>query len=111
MLDHLPLAVRDAAERELPQSMIDAQHAIRTPEVQAIIRELAKHNLAVCMPHMHAVGEFVEQPADVVQVEIKSDFVSTEMFASLGTLPVSWRWHEGRVTVTGSCHVLHRKCD
>ncbi|MFE2117256.1 hypothetical protein ACFXAY_28175 [Streptomyces microflavus] len=107
----LPPDVRAAAERELPPSMLDAQRAIQTPEVQNMIKELAKYNLAVSMPHMHTSGDFQEQPSDIVQVEVKSDFLPAEQVEALGTLPVSWRWHEDRVIVSGSCHVNQRKCD
>lgn len=110
-LNLLSPEVREAAERELPPSMLEAQNAIETPEVQEIIEQLAKYNLGVCMPHMHVSGDFQVQPATIVQVEAKSEFLSAEQVAELGTLPVSWRWHEGQVIVCGSCHVNQRKCD
>jgi hypothetical protein len=103
--------VREAAERELPPSMLEAQRAIQTPEVQQLIKELSKYNLAVCMPHMHVTGDFQEQPPDIVQVEVESEFLTVEQVEELGTLPVSWRWHEDRVIVAGSCHITKRKCD
>lgn len=103
--------VREAAERELPPSMLEAQRAIETPEVQRIIKELAKYNLAVCMPHMHVTGDFQELPPDIVQVEVKSEFLPVAQVEELGTLPVTWRWHEDRVIVAGSCHIQQKKCD
>jgi hypothetical protein len=103
--------VRAAAERELPPSMLKAQEAIHTPEVQQIIKELSKYNLAVTMPHMHVTGDFQEIPADIVQVEVKSDFLPVAEVEALGTLPVTWRWHEDRVIVAGNCHINQRKCD
>lgn len=111
MLNLLPEDVRDAAERELPPSMLEAQQAIATPEVQRMIEELGTYNLGVCMPHMHVTGDFREQPPDIVQVEGRSDFLPAEEVVELGTLPVSWRWHEGQVIVSGSCHVRQTKCD
>ncbi len=111
MLNTLSPETLEAAERELPPSMLEAQRAVELPEVQKLIEELAKYNLGVCMPHMHVSGDFQEQPATIVQVEAKSEFLPAEEWAVLGTLPVSWRWHEGQVIVCGSCHVNQRKCD
>lgn len=110
MLSSLSEDVREAAERELPPSMLEAQRAIETPEVQKIIQKLAQYNLGVCMPHMHK-GDFREQPTNIVQVEVKSEFISTDDFTELRTLPVAWRWHDNQVIVSGSCHILTRKCD
>jgi len=103
--------VQEAAERELPQSMLKAQQAINLPEVQEMIQRLGEYNLAVFMPHMHLTGDFQDQPADIVQVEVKSEFHSAREVVAMGVLPVSWRWHEGAVIVNGSCHVNQRKCD
>jgi hypothetical protein len=111
MFDVLPDDVRAAAEDELPASMLEAQRSIATPEVQGLIRELAKHNLGVCMPHMHVTGDFREQPADIIQVEARSDFLPADEVAALGTLPVAWRWHDDQVIVSGSCHIRQVKCD
>ncbi len=111
MFNALPEDVRHAAERELPPSMLEAQRAIATPEVQRLIQQLARYNLAVSMPHMHTAGDFVEQPADIVQVEERSQFLPADEVAQLGTLPVSWRWQDGQVIVCGSCHIRQSKCD
>jgi len=111
MFSALPEDVRVAAARELPPSMLDAQRAIATPEVRRLIEELGRYNLGVCMPHMHVSGDFREQPADIVQVEERSQFLAADEVAELGTLPVSWRWHDGQVIVSGSCHVRQTKCD
>ncbi len=111
VMEMLTDEVREAADRELPQSMLDAQRAVETPEVQRLIKELAKHNLGVYMPHMHLSDDFQEQPAGVLQVEVKSDFVPAAQFKELGVLPVAWRWHEDGVIVSGSCHIVGRKCD
>jgi hypothetical protein len=103
--------VLGVAENELPEAMLVAQRAINTPEVQRLVEELAKYNLGVCMPHMHTDGFFVDQPSNVIQIEVHSEFVTDRTIEELGTLPVSWRWHDGAVIVAGSCHVLLRKCD
>lgn len=107
----LPLEVRETAERELPASMLVAQDAIHLTEVQDMIRRLGEYNLAVFMPHMHETGDFQEQPANIVQVEVSSEFHTVEEVEKMGVLPVSWRWKDGQVTVNGSCHINNRKCD
>jgi len=95
----------------LPEEMRRAQEAVDSVEVQELARQLADFNLGVCMPHMHEGGEFVAIPDGTVQVEVKSDFVSSTSSEAQATLPVSWRWGADGMTVVGSCHVLRRKCD
>src|SRR3712207_3069076 len=83
---------------ELPESMRIAQRAVRTPEVQEMIRKLADHNLGVCMPHMHPEGGgFAELPADRISLERKSSFIHASEADPVNTLPVAWHWKDGQV--------------
>lgn len=104
-------ALRQRKLELLPEEMRRAQEAVDSVEVQELIKQLAAYNLGVCMPHMHQDGEFVAIPDGTVQVEVKSDFISSASSEARSTLPVSWRWGDDGLTVVGSCHVLRRKCD
>ena len=107
-----PSELHELQLAELPETMRVAQRAVQTPEVQGMIRQLAEYNLGVCMPHMHPeAGEFVDLPADMVSLEQKSSFIPKSDVDPVNTLPVSWHWKGGEVTVAGSCHILQRKCD
>lgn len=111
MLSALDKDLQDAVE-ELPEQFRVAQAAVETEEVQDALKLLAKYNLGVCMPHMHRQrGEFIDLPSGTVGVEDRTDFMSTEESLGVGALPVAWRWRDGSVEATGSCHVRERKCD
>lgn len=105
------LTIEEQHMNELPESMQIAQKAIRTKEVQDIIKKLADYNLGVTMPHMHHVeGEFSELPTGMISLEQKSDFILEKDADPVNTLPVSWRWKDGKVVTAGSCHILRIRC-
>lgn len=93
---------------QLPDPLRLAQQAIKTPELERIMKTLAKYGLGVCMPHMHTQEQdFAEQPANVVQVE-KNMQVSFEDATAHKTTPrlaVAWRWQkdEDRIAVVQEC--------
>jgi hypothetical protein len=96
---------------ELPESMRIAQKAIKTKEVQGIIKQLARYNLGVCMPHMHVRdGDFSELPPAMISLERKADFIRAKDADPVNTLPVAWRWKNGAVVAAGSCHILRKRC-
>lgn len=89
---------------KLPESLQVAQKAIETEEVQAMITQLAKYNLGVCMPHMHNSG-FVELPKDMIQVErqLVTSFVHSSEVDQTTMIPVVWRYIDGLVVSASSC--------
>lgn len=91
---------------KLPKSLQVAQKAIETKEVQEIIKQLAKHNLAVCMPHMHNSG-IVELPKDMIQVErqLVTSFVHSSEVDHKTMIPVVWRHIDGVVASASSCRM------
>lgn len=96
---------------ELPESMRIAQRAIQTKELRALIEQLARYNLGVCMPHMHVQeGAFSELPPDMISLEQQSAFIPAMEADPENTLPVAWRWENGTVIVAGSCHILRKRC-
>jgi hypothetical protein len=90
----------------LPESLQVAQKAIDTEEVQEIIKQLAKYNLGVCMPHMHTHNNgFVELPKDMIQVErqLVTSFVHSSEVDDKTMIPVVWRYIDGVVVSASSC--------
>lgn len=91
---------------DLPEGLQTAQKAIETEEVQEIIKQLAKYNLGVCMPHMHTEGNgFVELPKDMMQIEQKlvTSFVPASEVNPETMIPVVWRHVDGLVVSASSC--------
>lgn len=88
-----------------------AINAVSKPDVQAMIQELAKHGLGVCVPHMHNEEEgFAQLPNEVVAVEenLVVSFKSRDSVTN--AIPVAWRWNKELQTVqmcqccnTGHC--------
>ena len=85
----------------------NAFDAINTKEVQDIVKQLAKFNLGVCVPHMHSPSyDFAALPEDVVQVEedCKVSWVPRgALESSLGAIPVAWRWHDDGIHAAAKC--------
>ena len=81
--------------------------AIKTKEVQDIIKQLAKFNLGVCVPHMHSsTFDFAALPEDVVQVEedCKVSWVPRgALETSPGAISVAWRWHDDGIHAAAKC--------
>lgn len=85
-----------------------AQSAIEDPEVQVILRKLAKYGLGIFLPHAHnAAGDMVPLPQDVVQVErnLVVSFHSIADSESFGAVTVGWIWDEetNEVRVVAKC--------
>lgn len=95
VLDFLPLPLRKA------------QQAIELPEVQEIIKKLAKYNLGVYMPHRHNEenGGFEVLPCDQVQIEndLKVTFSSREESNNMNSLPVGWTWQKNGIMGSAAC--------
>ena len=92
---------------DLPQGLQLAQKAIETEEVQEIIKQLAKYNLGVCMPHMHTEGNgFAELPKDMMQIEqkLRTSFVPVAEVNPETMIPVVWRHVDGLTVSASSCH-------
>jgi hypothetical protein len=77
------------------------------PEVQQAAKVLAKHNFAICIPHMHnkETGQVLPLPPGLVACE--RDFqVSFEPATDTTNImvPVAWRWvHMGLEVCAGCC--------
>lgn len=98
--------IDDKTLNNLPESLQIAQKAIETGEVQEIIKQLAKYNLGVCMPHMHTENKgFVDLPKDMIQVERKlvTSFVHSSEVDDQTMIPVVWRYIDGVVVSASSC--------
>jgi hypothetical protein len=82
-----------------------AQEAVQKPEVQALIRELAKYGLGAFMPHTHTPEGFAPLPQDIVQLEgdLKVSFVPRNDDRLVGAAPVGWVWDETGARVAAAC--------
>ncbi len=71
--------------------------AIKTKEVQDLVKALSVFGLGVFLPHMHdeATGAMVPLPEGIVQIEedLKVSFVPADQ-AGDHTIPVAWRWDD-----------------
>ena len=88
----------------------NAQLAVETPQVQAMIRELSKYGLGVFVPHMHREGAaFAPLPKGLVQLErdLKVSFVEADDPAILESIPVGWEWDGVRARVCASRYCQH----
>ena len=87
----------------------EASNVVSKPEVQSLIRELSKHGLAVCIPHMHREedGAFQPLPDGIVQSEadLRVSFVKREALDE-NDIPVAWVWDKN-LKVVQSCRVCH----
>ena len=92
----------------MTKSLVEqAAEAIKTEEVQEIIKRLAKYGLGVCIPHMHAkdTGDFRDLPNDLVQREsqLQVSFVPRSSINDQD-IPVAWRWND-EVQVAEICRI------
>jgi hypothetical protein len=91
----------------LPDELRRAQEAIGFPEVQDMLKRLAKYNLGICMPHIHDEerGGFHPLPADTVQLEddLKVRFVKRDEAERIKAVPVGWQWHDDGVNAMAVC--------
>lgn len=91
----------------LPLPLRKAQEAIGLPEVQEMIKNLAKYNLGVYMPHKHdeETGGFEVLPNDQVQIEddLTVSFSSRKQSKEMNSLPVGWTWINDGVHNSAEC--------
>lgn len=84
-----------------------ALEAIQLPEVQDLMRQLAKFNLGVCVPHMHGADvDFEVLPAELVQVEENCEVrwvPRSELNDMVGHVPVAWRWADDGLVAMAQC--------
>lgn len=103
------ITTESQAFSRLPKELQIAQQAVETEEVKEIIKQLAKYNLGVYMPHLHKAGDgFYVLPESMMAVEenmVTSFVTQEEAAADTHRLPVAWRWIEGEavVSVSGKC--------
>ena len=99
----------------LPLKLRKAQLAIEFPEVQEIIKNLAKYNLGVYMPHLQNSenGNFEVLPDEQVQLEndLQISFVSREDSIKMNALPVGWIWKNDGLTNAVQCAMVCVKDD
>ena len=76
--------------------------ALRNPEVEQILKQLAEYGLGVCLPHMHdaITNEMVPLPPNMVQTEanLKVSFVERDKVDDR-QVPVAWLWDQELKTV------------
>jgi len=98
----------DSTLTRLPVELRVALEAIETPEVQEMIKALAKYNLGVFMPHSHVKGDgktgngFAPLASNMMSVEddLKTSFIErAEMMSSGHGVPTGWRWIDGEAAV------------
>ncbi|PZP51931.1 MAG: hypothetical protein DI598_01975 [Pseudopedobacter saltans] len=91
----------------LPLPLREAQEAIELPEVQEIMKQLAKYNLGVCMPHFHNEenGDFMELQNGIIQMErdLQVRFMTQAEAKQINSVPVAWRWQDDGVTASAIC--------
>lgn len=79
-----------------------ARLALRIPEVEQLLRQLAEYGLGVCVPHMHdpITNEMVPLPPNMVQMEanLKVSFVERDKMDDR-QVPVAWLWDQELKTV------------
>jgi hypothetical protein len=84
----------------------ETQRALESEEVQQAARVLAKHNLGICIPHIHdqETGALLPLPPGIVACErdLKVSFESVTDIEETLT-PVAWRWNTTAIEVCASC--------
>ncbi len=105
----MAMAVDRGEESTLTLDVNTAQQTIADPEVQELMRRLARYGLGVCLPHMHVTEErLAPLPQGVVQFEadLQVSFVDEHYPEVQAALPVAWLWDEG-ARVVGRCRQGH----
>jgi hypothetical protein len=90
----------------LPTELQVAQAAIEKPEIQAMLKELAKYNLGITMPHKHnEAGEFEVLNENEMQMEndLSVSFIPRTEAAQISSIPVSWMWSANAVNPSQQC--------
>ena len=96
----------------LPPALRTAQAAMRSAEVQEMLRKLGRHGLGICMPHMHDenTGEFQPLADQLMQVEagLAVSFRPAAEIAMYGDrfLPVAWVWRDGMSVPLAVCEMV-----
>jgi len=91
-----------------------AIESINEPEVQDILKQLAKYGLGIMVPHIH-VDEgsgFAPLPRGMIQVEsdLQVSFRNSDELNDHG-IPVGWRWGKVGAEVVMGCTTLDCKLD
>jgi hypothetical protein len=107
---------RPDALANMPEKLRYAQQAVELPEVQEMLRRLAKYNLGIFMPHMHdeVTGRFRPLPENVTQVEddLRVSFRTSSEIVEEGNLtyvPVGWYWRgapQAQLSCVARCVML-----
>lgn len=91
----------------LPEQLKIAQESIHLPEVEEMMKKLAKYNLGVFMPHQHNLksGEFEVLEDGMVQVEddLQISFLAKNESSQFQGIPVGWVWKESGITSASEC--------
>ena len=104
--------ILQANNYDLPHALRTAQNAMHLPEVQEMLKRLAKYQLGIFMPHMHdeKTGDFQLLADDVMQVEsgLQVTFKPTEEIANQRDrfLPVAWLWRDGATSISAACEMV-----
>jgi hypothetical protein len=82
-----------------------SQEAINNEEVRKAAQVLAKHNLGVCIPHMHdeETREISPLPSGIVACERDLKVSFEEVTDTVQLTPVAWRWNGTDLEVCSSC--------
>lgn len=84
-----------------------AQEALGTEEIREIAKALAKYNLGICIPHMHAerTGDLVSLPSGIISCErnLKVSFEDTVVTEGQSMAPIAWRWNGVGLEICASC--------
>lgn len=92
---------------EFAPEIKNAIDSINLPEVQEVMKVLARYNLGVCIPHMHSTDtDFAALPGDTVQIEenCRVRWVKRSQLENMkGSVPVAWRWLEDGSQSAAEC--------
>jgi hypothetical protein len=92
----------------LPPELQKAQDAIDLPEVQEMLKALAKYNLGIAMPHKHdaVTGAFQLMEENEIQVEtdLQVSFVEETNIDMSNYVPVGWVWNDNGIKAEKKCY-------
>jgi hypothetical protein len=83
----------------------EAYEAVRTPEVQEMIRRLGDHGLGVFIPHQHKDGVVQPLGPDTIQLEsnLQISFVSRDDPRLQNSSVIGWTWDKDKARVSAAC--------
>ena len=85
---------------EIHPDIMKAIRAVELPDVQEMMRRLAKYGLGIAVPHMHGDdGQFLPLPVNRVALEddLQVSFRNAEDAELQDFIPVMWRSEPGEV--------------